>query len=88
MLRGERPQLEQHRQAVARVAGGGILLPVLLQDGERQLGQVVGGDVLHAAALDRGAHRPPGIAVEAQAGADADGFHRGLVYNSFQEEFR
>ena len=36
---------------------------------------MVGGDVLHAAALDRRAHRAPGVAVEAQPGADADGFH-------------
>ena len=73
--RRERPQVAEHRHQIAGVAGGRILLPVLLQDGERELRQVVGSDVLDAAALDRGAHRPPRVSVEAQAGTDADGFH-------------
>jgi len=76
VLRRERPELQEHRHAVAGVAGRGfsgfVLLPVLLQDGERQFRQVVGGDVLHAAPLDRSAYRLPGVAVEAEPRADAD----------------
>ncbi len=75
VLGGERPQLGQHRHGIARVAGGRVLLPILLQDREGELGEVVGRDVVDAAALDRGANRAPGIAVEAQPGADTDRFH-------------
>jgi hypothetical protein len=71
----KRPQLDQHRHAVARVAGGGVFLAVLLQDRERQFGEMIAGNVLDVAAFDRGAHRTPGIAVKAEPGADADRFH-------------
>jgi hypothetical protein len=74
-LRGHWPQLGQHRHAVARIAGARVLLAVLLQDRERQFGKMIRRDVLDAAALDRGAHRAPRIAVKAEPGADADRFH-------------
>ena len=74
-LGGERPQLEQHRHDVARIAGARVALAVLLQDREGEFGEVIRGDVLDAAAFDRGAHRPPGIAVKAEPGADTDRFH-------------
>ena len=38
---GERPQLDQHRHAVARVTGARVFLAVFLQDRERQFGEVI-----------------------------------------------
>src|SRR5262249_23701804 len=72
---GEGPQLEQHRDNVARVAGARVALAILLQDRQRQFGKMIRRDVLDAAAFDRGAHRVPGIAVKAEPGANADRFH-------------
>ena len=56
---GKRPELGEHRYCIARVPGGRILLAVFLQDRERKLGEMIRTDVLHAAALDRGADRAP-----------------------------
>ena len=79
VFRGERPEFGEHRHRIARVAGGRILLAVFLQDRERELGQMVRADVLHAAALDRGAHRAPRIAVEAQPCADTNRLHAAFI---------
>ena len=63
---GRRPQLSQHGQQVAGITGGGVLLAVFLQNGQRQFGQMVGAHVLHVAVLDGCQHRQAVVTIKAQ----------------------
>jgi len=71
VLPRRRPQRRHHRHQVARISGARILHAVLLQDRQGQFGQMIGADVLHFAARQRGSDRRPGVAVEAQTRTNA-----------------
>src|SRR5579885_1100934 len=73
-LHSQGQQIGQHRHEVLRVAQVGVALAVLLQDSQRQLGQVIRADVLHVAPLDAGPDGSPGIPVEARPCRQADRF--------------
>src|SRR5690349_19423366 len=49
---------------------------------------MIARDVFDAAALNRGAHRPPAVAVKAKAGADAYRFHGKTVRRCFSKSKR
>ncbi len=72
---GYRKQVEQHGGEVARVAQAGVALAVLLQDGQRQFGQVIRCHVLNVASLDAGFDGQPGVAVKAEPPGYTHRFH-------------
>src|SRR5437762_14352635 len=74
-----RPQPQEHRNHVARVAKSRVALTVLLKNRERQFRQVVTADVPDTAALDAREHRLPRVAVETQPRPDANRLDRKSV---------
>src|SRR5260221_4319451 len=72
---GQREQLGQHWYEITRIAEVGIALAVLLQNRQRQFGQVIRCDILHIAALNAGLDRAPRVAMKTKAPGNTDGFH-------------
>ena len=73
------PQAQQHGHHVAGIAQSRVALPVFLQNGQGEFGQVVAGDELHLAALNAGHHGFPVVAIKAQARTDANGMRHGEI---------
>jgi hypothetical protein len=73
------PQAQQHGHHIAGITQSRVALPVFLQDGQGEFGQVVAGDVLHLAALNAGHHGLPVVAIKAQARTDAYGLRHGAI---------